>query len=270
MINDEMEARRCANPERDPAAVVRTALTDPDGLSADAQERLELWSDPLIDLVARHERLHASSPAFDDPRFLEWVSRDARAGVGAAPEALTKREIKSLARLVIARAQGTRHRVASAGDKFRYIHAGPTGRVSELVAEARGLRRSPVLGLSAAAGVGRELWDIETDTWVELPAAVPGGRYVALTVAGDSMIPLFYPADLVLVRVGGEIERQSIIVAHIPDHGYVVKAVSRVTPILVELTSLNQEYPPLRVARGELAVLGTVILRWQGAPRPPA
>ena len=267
MINDEMEARRRANPERNSAAVVRAALSDPDGLSAEEQEHLEHWSDPLIDAVAYHERLHANSPAFDDPRFLEWVSWDARAGVGAAPEALTKREITSLARLVIARAQGTRLGVASAGDKYRYVHAGPTGRVSELVAEARGLRRSPVLGLSAAAGTGRELWDVETDTWVELPADIPGGRYVALTVAGDSMVPLFYPDDLVLVRVGGEIARQSIIVAHIPDHGYVVKAVSRVTPILIELASLNQEYPPLRVARGELAVLGTVVLRWQGAPR---
>ena len=267
MIDDEMPARRSAEPVRAPDAIIRAALSDADGLSAQERAQLERWSDPLIDVVAHHDRQHAKSFAFDDPRFLEWVSLEARAGVGSTPDALTRREITALAQQVIARVQGERHGVPSAGDKYRYAHTGPAGRVSDLVEEARGLQRSPVLELSAAAGVGRELWDMETESWVELPPDMPGGRYVALMVAGDSMTPLLQPEDLVLVRLGGEIERQSIVVARLPDHGYVVKAVSRVTPILVELTSLNPEYPPLRVPRSELAVLGTVILRWQGARR---
>lgn len=265
MTNDDQMTRRRGISIPELKAIARTAAVDPDLLSARELAALEAASDPLIDLVGHHDRLRASSPAFDDPRFLEWLSNEARAGVGAAPEALSSKQIARLAQRVIARMQGERFAVPSAGDKYRSTHTGPSGRVSELVGEARGLSRSPVLGLSVAAGAGRELWDMETDAWVELPSDLPRGRYLALTISGDSMTPMLHPDDMVLLRLGEEVLPQSIIVARVPDYGYVVKAVKRVNPIFVELESLNRAYAPLRVPREELTVLGTVILRWYGA-----
>jgi phage repressor protein C with HTH and peptisase S24 domain len=123
--------------------------------------------------------------------------------------------------------------------------------------------------LAIAAGAGCELWDIECNTTVDVPAELPRGSYLALEVAGDSMEPLIHSGDTVLVRVEEKAEPGTVVVARDPDHGYVVKEVTRLTANGIELRSLNPAFPSLRVPHGAGAVLGTVVLRWprESGPR---
>src|SRR5690606_38266750 len=121
---------------------------------------------------------------------------------------------------------------------------------------------APWLDLGVAAGVGRELWDEPCERWVRLPDDVPRGRFVALTVAGDSMEPLLHAGDVVLTQVGASPRRDSIVVARRADDGYVVKRVGEIAEQEIELLSLNPEYPPVRVPREAEAVVGTVVMRW--------
>jgi phage repressor protein C with HTH and peptisase S24 domain len=127
---------------------------------------------------------------------------------------------------------------------------------------ASGLRCAPALDLGVAAGVGRELWDEPCSTWVELPEQVPDGRYVALTVAGESMEPLLHGGDTILVKLGPALAKGAVIVARRPDDGYVVKRVGALTARSIELESLSPGYAPMRIPRRTDLVLGTVVLRW--------
>ena len=113
-----------------------------------------------------------------------------------------------------------------------------------------------------AAGAGRELWSVECDTTIDVPEDLPRAPYLALEVTGDSMEPLLHSGDTVLVRVEERAMPRTVIVARVPDHGYVVKEVAAVTADGLELRSLNSAFPPVRVPHAAGAVLGTVLLRW--------
>lgn len=76
------------------------------------------------------------------------------------------------------------------------------------------------------------------------------------------MEPLIHTGDMVLVRMGDKLARDTVVVARDIDGGYVVKKVSRLRSRSIELESLNPAYPPMRIARVPGAVLGTVLLRW--------
>jgi phage repressor protein C with HTH and peptisase S24 domain len=76
------------------------------------------------------------------------------------------------------------------------------------------------------------------------------------------MTPLVHAGDLLLVKLGREIARNSVIVIQTPDEGYVVKQVGALTPRRVELRSLNASYEPIEVRREPARVLGTVVMRW--------
>lgn len=96
----------------------------------------------------------------------------------------------------------------------------------------------------------------------EMVDDVEDGRYVALTVAGDSMTPLLHTGDTILVRLGPELGPDQVVVARHPEHGYVVKRVGRIDSMRVELTSLNTMYQPLSLPNDAALILGTVVLRW--------
>lgn len=76
------------------------------------------------------------------------------------------------------------------------------------------------------------------------------------------MAPLLHTGDTVLVRLGKEVVRDTIILAQVPDAGYVVKRVGSVTRSRLELLSLDPAYPPIVVMREPGTVVGTVVLRW--------
>jgi phage repressor protein C with HTH and peptisase S24 domain len=136
------------------------------------------------------------------------------------------------------------------------------GLLTEVIDRAAASGCTPYLDLAAAAGAGRELWDAECESWIELPSDVPRGRYVALTIVGESMAPLMHPGDVVLVKLGPSIASDTVIVARRPDEGYVVKRVGKIRRTSVELLSLNPDFPALRIPRREHSIVGTVLLRW--------
>lgn len=136
------------------------------------------------------------------------------------------------------------------------------GLVSEILADARELRAAPQLDLSAAAGYGRDLWDEPCDQWVRVPDEIPNGEYISLRVTGDSMDPMLHTGDSILVQIGDRVLRDTVILARVPDAGYVVKKVGRVSRRELELQSLNEAFSPITVSREQYTVVGTVVLRW--------
>ena len=201
-----------------------------------------------------------------------WLAADARLAAAPADRRRTERQALRFADALLARRAVAR---ASAGDGgVRAIARRPleraAGRVApldEAVARAAAVGCAPLLDLRVAAGDGRLLWEQACERWVTLPAALPVGRYLAVGVAGDSMLPLLAPGDTILVRLGAEPAAGAVVVARGRDDGYVVKQVGRVTARSVELRSLNPAYAPFRVRRAPGTVLGVVVLRWRGEER---
>jgi phage repressor protein C with HTH and peptisase S24 domain len=76
------------------------------------------------------------------------------------------------------------------------------------------------------------------------------------------MDPLLHTGDSVLVQVGNAVVRDTVVLARVPDAGYVVKKVGKVTRAQLELQSLNDAFPPIVVPRDERTIVGTVVLRW--------
>jgi phage repressor protein C with HTH and peptisase S24 domain len=134
--------------------------------------------------------------------------------------------------------------------------------IADVLDAAHAMRAAPRLDLGAAAGVGRDLWDEPCEQWVRVPDDAPAGSYVSLRVVGESMDPLLHTGDSVLVQVGGKVARDTVVLARVPDAGYVVKKVGKVTRAQLELQSLNDAFPPIVVPRDEHTIVGTVVLRW--------
>ena len=197
-------------------------MTEPADLTPAELELLEARSDPLIDLVGYAERYRPSSPAYDDPRFLRWMARDRREWA-RDPELLSREDVVSLRNRIVATAHAARLGVRAVGatpDREPFAAIAPVGAV---IVDMERRRRAAVCDLAIAAGPGRQLWDVEVDSCIPLPDEIPRGKYLALRVRGDSMEPLIHTGDLVLVRLGVKLARDTVVVARDIDGGYVVK-----------------------------------------------
>jgi phage repressor protein C with HTH and peptisase S24 domain len=194
--------------------------------------------------------------------FLEWYAREARATLSVAERARVDAGAERFVRTVRSRRALERSRVREVASEPESAPAWEEGTLAQVVAAAARVRHAPAIELSVAAGVGRELWDEPCERWIPLPDDAPDGRYVALRVTGDSMVPLLHDGDTILVKLGEEIVPDAVVVARVPDGGYVVKRVGGVAGSRVELESLNPDYPPIVIARDPSLVLGTVLLRW--------
>ncbi len=71
-----------------------------------------------------------------------------------------------------------------------------------------------------------------------------------------------HTGDTILVRIGTELQTDTIVVARHPDDGYVVKRVAHLTSTTVHLASLNAVYPMLALPRDPALIVGTVVMRW--------
>ena len=241
---DEQEARASAAPH-----------------SSEAEQR---ESDELVQWLGGAMNL----PDPGDPgnaEYFDWLARDLRGRQRPAERMeSTSRADAFAARMVSSRTASRVRLMSVAGPPV--VRAPSSGdatvkRATELAARERA---AVIVDHAVAAGVGRELWDEPAEKWVELPASVPDGRYVALTVAGESMLPALHDGDVVLVKLGSEIARGAVVVARRPEDGYVVKRVGAIGEREVELTSLNAAFAPVRIPRDERLVVGTVVLRWCG------
>ena len=230
--------------------------------NADDSDDLERVKDALVWLVGRRalERLDPLDPA--QAAFLEWEAREARLSLSAAEEKRLNAGAERFVKHVLMRRAMELVRMGEIRSEPVSSPAREHGTVATAVDITARLRQVPECELSVAAGVGRELWDEPCDRWIALPDHIPDGRHLALRVSGDSMEPLLHSGDTILVRLGDELVPDAVVVARVPDGGYVVKRVGGVAGSRVELTSINPDYPTIVIPRDPSLVLGTVLLRW--------
>ena len=228
----------------------------------EAREQEEWEKDQLVRLMGWDLSRSPDSALNQAPAFLELLARDLRdrPSCDGLPPARMVELRERIRRRALAAPAGVRCANGRAPERRASVVA-PFQQAARAAAEER---CAPSADLAIAAGRGRELWDEPCETWVELPPDAPAGRYVALRVAGESMTPLLHPDDTVLVRLGVAPAPGAVVVARVPDEGYVVKRVGAVRRETLELLSLNPEFPPRRIPRGERAVLGRVVQCWCG------
>lgn len=235
-----------------------------DGGEEHADRELDVQWDELLRLAAgaAFDRLDPGDPVNDG--FFEWFVADARARRSDAEKRADERRAAAFGRRMAMRWAGRSIGVAAV-EGGPVLHSPPLHATVAAALEIMPTAiRAPHVDMAVAAGAGRELWEEECTEWAEIPEGVPAGRHLALRVAGDSMTPFFHPGDTVLVRLGDAVATGSVVVARLPDAGYVVKRVGRATRYEIDLVSLNPAYAPLTVAREPGLVLGTVVLRWCG------
>jgi hypothetical protein len=237
-----------------------------EGGRAAAREQAEWEKDQLVALVSRRLRLRAAQEGTaaggSDEALLAWRARELRRRAEERGTQLAPERAAAVAERVRGRALAARLGVRRMGAPPDSRLAGVGGSVAEVVEQMAGGAWAPQLDLAVAAGSGRDLWEEPCESCLALPAGVPPGRYVALTVAGESMHPLLHGGDVVLVRVGRTLSPDTVVVARRPDEGYVVKRVGRVTRTAVELLSTNREFPPAFIPRRADLVVGAVVLSW--------
>lgn len=216
--------------------------------------------DTLLVLLGQYWYRRNPSSLEEDERFMNWLAREVRRGP-PSPDDWDADRVRRVRRRVLQRALSERLGVCDGGREPGTREVAMSSFSRALDAASR-VRCAPLTALAVAAGEGRELWDEECDRWVELPTGLRRGRYVALGVAGDSMIPLLHPGDTILVRLGPDLRRGTVVVARRGDDAYVVKRVRRVREHDVELVSLNPAYEAMLIPRDDRAILGTVVMRW--------
>jgi SOS-response transcriptional repressor LexA len=223
---------------------------------------LERTKDLLVRIAA--DRAMSQFDPLDpaEAGFLDWYAREARATLSVAERQRLESGADQFVYRVLARRGMERLRVREVPTEPESAPAWEEGTLAEVVAAAARVRHAPSVELSVAAGAGRELWDEPCDRWIPLPEGTPDGKYVALRVTGDSMVPLLHDGDTILVKLGEELVPDAVVVARVPDGGYVVKRVGGFAGSRVELASLNPDYPPIVIPRDPSLVLGTVLLRW--------
>jgi phage repressor protein C with HTH and peptisase S24 domain len=215
----------------------------------------------LAELAMRHEVRRMDSPLYGNADVVAWLDGEASARERASARWRAER-VKSVAARIHAAACAQRCKVRPVTGAVPLRAAAAVGTIPQVLEDAVEMRAAPQLDLSAAAGVGRDLWDEPCEWWVEVPEYMPRGRYLAVRVKGESMIPLFHTGDVLLVSLDAPLERDRIVLARMPDGGYAAKQVGRFTRTRLELISLNPEFKPVVVQRDERTVIGTVVLRW--------
>ena len=221
----------------------------------------EYVDERLLEAAGRLLAGDADGPLWRDPRFVDWLAAELRARDRGARRR-TDDELAAQGRAALGRPRARQLGIARTLEVPHFRPPTVRGTPGDVLASASRERAAPVVELGVAAGVGRELWDEPVESWLDLPADAPAGQYVALKVAGESMAPLMHTGDTVLVRLGGDAERDTVIVARHPDDGYVCKRVRRVRADAIDLESLEPGRPVITVPRERGSVLGTVLLVW--------
>jgi SOS-response transcriptional repressor LexA len=240
-----------------------------DDTTPSAAERLRLEpagieraKDLLVRIAADRAMAHLDPLDPAEAGFLDWYAREARATLSVDERRRLDDGADRFVYEVLARRGMERSRVREVPTEPESAPAWEEGTLAQAVTAASRVRHAPAVELSVAAGAGRELWDEPCDRWIPLPEGTPDGKYVALRVTGDSMVPLLHDGDTILVKLGDELVPDAVVVARVPDGGYVVKRVGGFAGSRVELASLNPDYPPIVIPRDPSLVLGTVLLRW--------
>ncbi len=217
--------------------------------------------DDLAGMIGRVLAADPDSPVWRDERLLTWLAEDAQARQaleGRWPDAA----VMSAGRAMLARVTARQFGLAWTGAAPPIRQAAVPEPTPDAVWSAARESTAPLIDLAAAAGAGREIRDEPVESFVQLPSDTPRGRYVALKIAGDSMVPLMHSGDTVLVRLDPAVKRGHVIVARHPDDGYVSKVVSRIRARTIELTSLDPARAPVAIPRDSRLIVGMVVRVW--------
>lgn len=220
--------------------------------------------DELMRLVAAEiEVSDEKAPALDE-RILAWIGKDLRAGMSGNERARDEISATAFARRASARITARRAERALPLRELRHRAAPIVATVSKAIVESSHQRCATMLDLAVAAGTGRELWEESCEQWLELPDDIePTERFLALRVSGDSMSPVLESRDVILIKLDASPAIDDLVVARIPDQGYVVKRVASIRNGRLELSSFNPDYKPVFVVRQRSSILGTVIARFK-------
>src|SRR5688500_7256839 len=135
--------------------------------------------DLLAALAMRHEVRRPDSPLYSNADVIEWLDKEA-SDPARASERWSAEHVKAVAARIHAAVCARRCKVRQETGRPSLRPAAAVGTIPQVLEEAVQLRAAPKLDLSAAAGVGRDLWDEPCESWVELPDSVQRGRYLAV------------------------------------------------------------------------------------------
>lgn len=216
-------------------------------------------ADVIADLVGDHMLRNPERFPLDE-RAARWAALQAIERQTARDRADTANEARkcsaNIRRRMVAERLGERLPVIA----LMSHPAAVRGRVSMVRKIAQEVRQAPLVESAVAAGHGADLLDEVSETWVDVPDKMPKGDYIAVPVIGDSMEPFLVAHDVVLVKLGPDVVRDTVIVARKND-GYVVKYVAGITDREIELASLEASYRTVRIPRLENRIVGTVVAR---------
>lgn len=148
---------------------------------------------------------------------------------------------------------------SSLDEFFALIEDKPAGLARPLPGQASTV---PLIGFAQAGAGGffddagfpaGQGWDL-----IELPAAAGEGSY-ALSVQGDSMLPLYRHGDMLVVQPNATVRKGDRVVVKTTSGEVMAKVLERRTPTTVELVSLNPDHPQRRLAADEVEWLARIV-----------
>lgn len=125
-----------------------------------------------------------------------------------------------------------------------------------------GGRTVPLIGMARAGSEGffddagyptGSGWDE-----IELPGNDVEGAYV-LEISGQSMEPLYREGDRIIVAPGGELRKGDRIVVKLTSGEVMAKVLGRHNEKMIELVSVNTDYPPREVPVGEVVWIARIV-----------
>ena len=121
----------------------------------------------------------------------------------------------------------------------------------------------PLLGM-AQAGSGGYFDDAgfpAGEGWerVAFPDVDLGAHVYALEISGDSMEPLYRDGDTIIVSPTASIRRGDRVVVKTGDGEVMAKILKRQTAQVIELSSVNPDYPDRRLGRPEIVWMARIL-----------
>jgi phage repressor protein C with HTH and peptisase S24 domain len=215
----------------------------------------------LADEVGRALTTVADSPLWRDLRFIDWLAADAREQ-DRASRRRSERELAARGSAMLARVRARQLGVKRSCTVPLLRQPSFAGNPRDVLRHATHERAVPVVDLGVAAGIGRELWDEPVESWLDLPPELPEGEYLALKVSGESMAPLMHTGDTILLKLGSQAQRDTVVVARHPEDGYVCKRVGRVGRDTIDLASLEPGRAAIKIPHRADLIVGTVLMVW--------
>lgn len=152
--------------------------------------------------------------------------------------------------------------LAATNAKLEDFAALVTGARAMTETRTKGRSKLPLIGMAQAgeygyfddggypAGAG---WDE-----VELPTVADVNAY-ALTIYGDSMLPVYRPGDTILVSPAAPVRQGDRVVVRSQDGAVMAKLLQRRTSMRLYLSSLNPDYPDLEFLNAEILWMHRII-----------